>query len=113
MLTRQVPCLVTGEQPWSTLDPGGAAPSESLNLFQGDHARVPRRGGEQGTVGPAEPDGFLGCGSAQQSVDEARSEAVPAAHAIQDIQLARGRVYGPAIDPGHGAPRVALRRMDR
>ncbi len=39
-------------------------------------------------------DGFLGRGSAEQSVDEARRKAVATADAIQDVQLARRRLNG-------------------
>ena len=57
---------------------------------------------------PTEIHGLLRGFSAEQSVNETRREAVAAADAVQDVQFARRRVEGLAVDPGHRPPTVAI-----
>ena len=65
-----------------------------------------------GAVGPAEAERFLGRSPGDQAVDQAGGEAVAAADAVEDVELA-GRADVPlAVEPEHGRPGVAVGRMD-
>ena len=52
------------------------------------------------------------CLRIEEAVEETGGKTVAAADAIKDIELAGRRLNGIAVDPGDGAPLVAVCRMD-
>ena len=68
------------------------------------HRRVAGERGQQRAMRPAEADRLLGRRAAQQPVEEPRREAVAAADAIEDVELAGRRHVGLPADPGDRAP---------
>ena len=66
-------------------EPPLASASTSVEPGHGD---VAGEGGQQGAVGPAEAEGFFGRSPGEQAVDQAGGEAVAAADAVDDVELA-------------------------
>ena len=62
-------------------------------------------------MGPAEAEGLLGRPSREQAVDQAGGEAVAAADAVEDVELACRADVPLAVEPEHGRPVVAVGRM--
>ncbi len=59
-------------------------------------------------MGPAEVDGLLLGGAAQQAVDEAGGVAVATSDPVDDVEFARRRLVSLAVDPGDRAPGVTV-----
>src|SRR5919205_1538907 len=88
-----------------------AALGEGAHLLDGGHRRVAGEGRQQRAVRPAELERLLGRLAREQAVEEARGEAVAAADAVEHVELrGRGDVRL-AVDPGHRAPAMTVRRV--
>src|ERR1700733_12609970 len=89
-----------------------AAPAKRPNLLQRRHGRVARKRGQQRAMRPAQLKRFFWRLARQQSVEEPGGEAVSAAYAVENVQIAGRRNVRMAVDPRHRAPTVLARRMD-
>src|SRR2546426_298308 len=84
---------------------------ESTHLFHGCHCRIAGKGGQQRAVGPTQFERFLWRLTGEQSIKESGGESIPAADAIEHVELRRRRDIGFAVDPYHRTPTVPIRRV--
>src|SRR4029077_2898219 len=96
----------------SPLDPRRAAFSEGLHLFERRHGRVTGERSQQRAMGPAQPYSFLLWSSGEQTIKKSGGETIATADAIIHVQFAGGGDKSLAVDPGDGAPTVAVGRVD-
>ncbi len=95
----------------SSLNAGRAAFGECLDFGQSGHGDVAGECGQKGAMGPAEPEGVFGRSAREQAVDQAGGEAVAAADAVEDVELAHRADVSLAVEPEHGGPVVPVGRM--
>src|SRR5262249_45551471 len=91
-----------------SLNACGAAFGQALDLIQGGHRCVAGEGGQQRTMCPAETDRLLGLLAREQTVEEARCEAIAATDAVVNIQFHGGGREGLPVNPGNRAPAMAV-----
>src|SRR6476620_9912736 len=72
-----------------SLDARRTALGERAHLLDRRHRRVPGERGQERAVRTAQAQRLLVGLAGQQAVDEARREPVPAAHAVEHVQVAR------------------------
>ena len=83
----------------SSLHPGRSALGQRLDLLEPGHGDVAGEGGQQCAVGPAEAERFLRGSPRDQAVDQAGGEAVAAADAVDDVELAGRADVALAVEP--------------
>src|SRR5580658_2641419 len=93
------------------LNSGRSALCEGPYLVKCRHGSVAGEGGEQRAMRPAQLDGFSGVFAVEQAVDEAGGEAITAADAIENVEFGGRRGIRVAVDPGDGAPAMAIGGM--
>ena len=63
-------------------------------------------------MGPTEPESVFRRSARDQAIDQAGGEAVAAADAVEDVELAHRADVALAVEPENGGPVVAVGRMD-
>src|SRR5439155_18266141 len=76
------------------------------------HRGVAGESRQQCTMGPAELHGFFRRFASEQSIEEAGGITVAAADTVYHIEFAFERLVRFAVDPGDGAPAMAVGRTD-